>query len=73
MIEWLRIGELLEGVRGIANCPRSKSLGWVPGTGCTVHLLAATADSCHNIQVLQRHVLLRYCCLGGDEKTGHVL
>ena len=57
----------------IANCRRSASLGWIAGTGCTVHLQAATADSCHNIQVLQRHVLLRYCCLRGDEKTGNVL
>ena len=73
MIEWLRIGELLEGVRGTANRRWSASLGWIPVTGCTVHLQAATADSCHNVQALQRHVLLRYCCLRGDEKTGNVL
>ena len=58
MIEGLRIGELLEGVRGGAKCRRSASFAWVAGTGCTVHLLAATADSCHNIEVPQRYLSL---------------
>ena len=47
--------------RGERNCELSApaSLGWVAGTGCTVNLLAVTADSCHNVQVLQRQVLLK--------------
>jgi len=50
--------------RGERNCELSvfRILGWMHVTDSTVHLQAATADSCHNVQVLQRHVLLHYCC-----------
>ena len=57
------------------NCELSAvRITWLDSRdGLQVHLQAATADSCHNIQVLQRHVLLHYCCLRGDERTGNVL
>ena len=59
--------------RGERNCELSavRITGWIAVTGCTVHLQAVTADSCHNVQVLQRHVSLRYCCLR-REGTGNV-
>jgi len=72
------IDRVVTDLKAAGSCERKgeplvvRILGCMYVTGSTIHLQAVTADSCHNILVLQKHVLLHYCCIRGDE-TGNVL